>query len=754
VRLAGASFSSPYDLRSPAFERLLRDRGELRRHIADAREALLTALFLAIPKTADRTARRQLLDAKRRVYNSANSAPVESAGLTVSADLAALFHHYQELQFREESLLDGAKTVVLGEIRQQIRRVWEGPKFRLACRYVSPDLAEDLEKNGFPDTGELTSVERGLYAFLSRWLSKANPFHLFAAVAFPPAAGIPMDGDHEIVLDATDLLAREQRLLDRVEDPRRLHIHLRPFQRLGRKLVFWVPGAEGFRLVSQEDGDLFLRVTIDFFAERRLRGAPTGTVADWQGYVAGRLGADRLSEAEESLKGWSLKGVMRKFLITDFDRFAPDLQGISAEIDESLARLQNLHLARLSTAELERAVEKKPEMRYYVNSYGRLETTEFEAAAEELGPSLQALKPFFSQEHNFDRQDHVIRSYFLDYLAHRSSERAPYLEILRHFLRHHREITSRYQPEHQPLEECSARLVGLTGHLSADELRALAPLPVGDLPNLCFNGPFDFVKRVFYITNIFAGEARFVARYLLHRRKEEQEPRIPASDGELHVELAVPPEPNLNYVVRRFSVGCGFDARYAYRFERWIDPSEILVERAEDGIAYRDSRSGLRLRLHYRGFQLAHQLPAEYQLLLAGHADAFHNPFRGPMATGENIHDPGLFCGPVCLRRENWTVGQDFWASLSGERDSLRFAAHLRDHVHGHLQPVDLWYYQGAEHKPRFLDLRNPLSALAFRHKAFSSAGAVLALSVMQPSPSHLYHHQGNPVVTELMIEV
>ncbi len=779
VRLAGAAFASPCDLRSPAFEQLLEERGRLRGTLQDLRELLADEIFRAIPQTSDRTARRQLLAAKRAIHNDR---PLEAPAPGVSAGLAALLARYGDLRSREEELFADGRAAVLREIRRQLRQVWDDPRFRLACRYASPDLVADIEGKGLPEAGELTSAERGVYAFLSRWMSKANPFHLFAEVAFPPSARIPVDGDHEVVLHAGDLLAHERRLLQRAGDPRRISLQLVPFQSLNGHLLFWVPAPAGFQLVSQDAGDPCLRATIDFFAQRRRHGMPAATVAEWREYVAGPLDAEGLSRAEESLAGWCRQGIVRRFLIADLDRFAPALQGIAPEHDESLARLQSLHLARLSTAELasasaavpgldpgldpEGAAERSP-VRYYVNSYRRLETAGFEAAAAELRPALADLKPFFSPRHNFDRYAFVIESYFLDYLAHRSERRALYLEILRHFLRHRQEIIRRYQPEIRLPEaelrrrqERSARLAGLAGRLDPGALRGLEPSSEGALPSLCFNGPMDFVERTFYVTNVFAGEGRFVSRYLLHRRREAAAPAN--DDGDLHVELAVPPEPNLNYVVPRYPAGCGFEARYAHRFERWVDPAEILIEREEDGIAYRDAVSGRRLRLHYRGFQLAHLLPAEYQLLLIGHADTFHNPFqplpRPPGDGGGGRHDPGLFYGPVCLRRESWSLDHDFWRDLLAERDSLRLTARLRERVHARLKPEELWYYHGlgeASCKPRLLDLRNPLSALALQHAvAASPPGVAVTMSAMQPPPPHLYHRDGAPVVTELMIEV
>lgn len=748
VRFAGAPFEPPFNLRSPSFDDLLEERCQRRLLLAELREWLIEALFRAVPAVADRGIRRRLLETKRRIFNGFQ---LDSADLPLTSDLLAALARYRELIAQEEACFRVGIRAVLEEVRQQLQKVWADPRFHLACRQASPDLVEALEKEGLPVAGELTPLERGFYTFVSRWTSKANPFHLFAEVAFPAASGIVVDGDHEIVLDTAVLLAIERRLLPRVDDPQRIHLVLRPFQRLDGKLVFWIPTRPGFRRVARPSGDPVLQATIGFFAEQRRRlGRPTGTLAEWLAAGGGT----------ESLAELSREGILQQYLIPDLDRFGERLRGIDPDLDPELEQMATFHLARVSTPVLE-SFSAAIQVHSYVNSYCHLESDSFEAAAEELGPTLSALKPCF-EEHNFSSYDYVIRSYLLDYLAQSGREQVPYLEILRHFLRHHHEIIPRYQPEaHRSQVERDRRryqgdrLRRLAGRVdTAAALQALELPYTGGFRSLCFNGPFDFVERIFYVSNVFAGDGRFAGRYLLHRRQAEESR---CDDGDLHVELAVPPEPNLNYVVRRFPIGCGFEARYAHKYERWIEPSEILVARDGVMVAYRDAVSGRRLRLHYSGFQLAPLLPAEYQLLLVGHADSFHNPFLREPRVGYN---PGLQVGPVCVRRESWVVGQDFWGDLPRERSSIRFAACLRELVQDRLAPNDLWYYHRLQGwpghlKPRFLDLRSPLSAYAFQRElaAPASEGTVL-LSPMRPPLANLHHRDGSPVVTELMVEI
>ena len=341
VRCAGIPFERPFNLRSPSFDGLLEERRQRRGELAELREWIIEALFRAVPTVAQRGARRRLLETKRRIFNGR---PLDSADLPLAPDLLAALARYRELVAPEETCSGDRSQAILGEVRQQLQAVWADPRFRMACRQASPDLVEDLEKEGFPVAGDLTSIERGLYAFVSRWVSKANPFHLFAEVAFPPASGIAVDGDHEIVLDAAAILAIERRLLPRVDDPRRIHLVLRPFQRIDGKLVFWIPARPGFRRVARSSADPVLQATIAFFAHQRRRlGRPTGTLAEW---LAAGCGTG------ESLAELCREGLLEPYLIPDLDRFGEPLRGIDPPFDPSLERMSAHHLARVSTAAL------------------------------------------------------------------------------------------------------------------------------------------------------------------------------------------------------------------------------------------------------------------------------------------------------------------------------------------------------------------------------------------------------------------
>ncbi len=781
VRVAGAAFNGGFHLRSSEFGALLEERTKLRAELVDLRSRLTDALYKAVPEARDRAARRRLLAIKRAVFNRR---PVAEPTSEIPAELRSPLRRYQRLQGQLRDLFTKRSPAVVAEYRCQIEALLRDERFGLACRYASPDLYEELERGGRVAGEDLTNLERGLYSYAARFVSKANPFHLFAAICFPPASGIETDGAHEIVLDTGLLLALERRLLTSTRDSRRVWMFLRTFVRQDEAFQFWVPSGNGFRVVSLPADELS-NLVVDFFDHRhRWNRKPVGTREELHQFARSRLAPAQMDDVGRYVSALLRQGILVEYLMTDFNHFATSLSGIDPAYDAAVETLQRHHLARAAAADLRRVHTELEEAgkaiapegstnTYFVNSYRPLETADYETAAAGLFDDLDDLKPLFSVRHNFATNDYVIRAYLRDCLRHRGEKRLPFLDVLRHFLRHREAIIERYQPsshrsagERERRAAWGARLASLAGRLSRADLAELAAVPwvPETAPDLCFNGPFDFVERIYYPTNVFAGGGRFASRYLLHRRHDTSGER-PRSHGVIDVELAVAPQPNLNYVVRSFTTGCGFEARYSHRYERWIDPADVTIEEDGNGrVIYRQRSSGDQLRFYYGGFLLAQFLPAEYQLLLVGHADSFQNPFLGLESNpgdGHLRHDAGLYYGSVCLRRECWGLSRTLLAEIPREDDLLRYAAVLRDWLHERLGvEEDEWYYRalGAGpkgYKPRLLDLRNPLGAADFRRLvAALPANAAVALSVMKPSPDHLFRHSGERYVTELMVEI
>lgn len=781
VRKAGAPFGGPLNLRSGRFELLAEEWARASARLAGLRERLVEELFRAVPEALDRGRRRRLLQLKRDVHNER---PLPALPRALPRGLRGDLESYSELLRRRERALADARREVFAETRRRIREALENPRLRLACRYSSPDLWRAI---GEPDPGTdegFSPAERGIYAYAAKLVAKANPFHLFSEVLFPPETGIEPGGEVEVVFDTELAFDLERRLLPAAGDPERVWMHLRPVRPDGGSHRFWVASSGGSRVVSLRASEPLRSVLSFFESRRRASGRPTGTRADWQAHLRHSHSSAERQPVHRLLRGLVDRGIVVEYLVTDFRDFPAQLRGLSDRFDPLLDVLRDWHLAPKTVRDLEgldgelAAVENGPdgprELRYFVNAYGRSGSGRHRAAAEAVSAHLADLKPLFSVEHNFSESDHVIHSFLRDFLERRPGASAPYLEALRHFLRHRDEIIRRYRPEvYRPrgdrrrLEAWRARAAAERGSLARERVLELSARArrLAEPRDLCFNGTFDHARGRFYVSNVFAGRGRFASRYVL-RRPGETSPADPPSPEAVDAELSVPPRPSLNFVVGAYPVGCGFDARFSHRYRRWIDAAEVVVTLRDGDVVYLEEGSGRRLRFHYRGFLLAQLLPAEYQLLLAGHADAFTNPFLrddGETTPGPDAgtrHVPALFYGPVCLRRERWEVALEEVRALVRGDDVLRASLLLRDRIRQRMKGVDAWYYRlpggtGERPRPRFLDLRSPLSVHAFRRalKAAPEGGRV-SLSPMEPPPEHLFEDGGSRFVTELMVEV
>jgi hypothetical protein len=122
-------------------------------------------------------------------------------------------------------------------------------------------------------------------------------------------------------------------------------------------------------------------------------------------------------------------------------------------------------------------------------------------------------------------------------------------------------------------------------------------------------------------------------------------------------------------------------------------------------------------------------------------------------------HRPGVSFGPICLRRESWAINIAALLDMFHAQDAVRSTLELRRWIHGHLSPIDLWFYRlprsGVRgQKPRFLDLANPLSVMLLRRALAAAPSRQVALSRMEPEAEGLWQVNGEAYVAELMVEV
>jgi hypothetical protein len=463
------------------------------------------------------------------------------------------------------------------------------------------------------------------------------------------------------------------------------------------------------------------------------------------------------------------RGVLTPYLIEDLAAPAVDLTGLDSASEALVACVGRWQLARVDVdalpgleQELSAAVagskDAHASVRYYVNSYAGDDLQEAEKAAAEVVGALAELKPLLTVEGNFACQQRVMRTFFEEQLPEGTTR--PYLELLTIFLRHRVQILDRLRwgQEARAYHAVARKAAALQGQLDQTDLhRLLALLESRPESEVCCVGPFDFAKRQFFLTNVFAGGRVSVARYLLARRCDA--PSEEPDDATLDVELAVTSEHSLNFVVRRFDAGFGFESRWAHGYRRWVEPHEVVVGRQHGQPVYVHAPTGRVLRFHYRGLLQAQYLPIEYQLLLLGHAANYHSPFAVSMSVDpgeEVVKRPGLLFGPVCVRREQWWVSAPTLFGLLGTEPAAA-TIRLREWVHERLAEEELWYYRLPQsgrrgEKPRLLDLRSPLSIMSFRQILGARPSHVL-LSRMEPGRVGLWQAEGESYVAELMVE-
>ncbi len=793
VRHAGACFSDDETLRNEPFEFLLEERSRLLRELEGSRGPLVDALYQAIPTLTEPKSRRRLLKLKRDIFNQR---PLGTLPSDLPPDLRPDVELYGLRVDRLTHLYESHRPAILTRSRQRLAALVKNRRFLSALANASPDLFAEVRR-GFAAVDEnsagndtargFSTTERALYSYAARLFSKANPFHLFAAVQLP--GGKEQLSGHELSFEPEGLLALESDLLQGEVSPQDIELCLPPLARSGQSCLFWQATQDGLQVRSclWSDG---LEQVLEYFSRTYGGSLVPGrtTLMGWLQYLE-RLPAERRERAASVMEALEDQGLLIRYLITDLTDLTP-LSKAAMQADEEtrqrVAVARKYHLAHVSFEELEHAETVLGELpadvriRHFVNSYRDDELSPYHQAAESVAVDLWDLKPIFAaHRHNFSLNDTVLSAYIKDYLGTRGGA-APYLEVLTHFLSRKNDILRRYQPqqnEDASLDQRRRRiwhdqLASLDGQIESNTLRdwvGRRPASTSDLAecSLCFNGPYDFQTGTYTVSNVFGGHGHFVSRYHLARSRASCQglAGLKISETALDVELAVPPVPNLNFVVPAFSTATGMEARYRHRYEHWIEPAEIEFALAAaptggDSVVYRRADSEQLLNFHYRGFMLAEFLPAEYQLLLLGHGDTYSNPFlrsEGRPGPGDLRYDPELRYGRVKLRRECWALSFDLLGKAPTDEDPFRFAVNFRDWLHSTLDvAADRWFYRtlggpAGTYKPRYLDLRNPLGVQAFRRSlARLPKTAALSFTVLDPLPENLLEGR----MRELMIEV
>jgi hypothetical protein len=774
VRRAGTPFTAPFRICSRAFESLLEERNILRSRIGLLQSNLVEDIFHAVPRAASPTERHALLAVKRAVHNAR---PVNADDLAaLQGDLAGRTSHYNTLATALTGLVDRYRQSVVLELRCCIYEVAAIPYFANAVNYSCPWLLNVFKAAQSQDTKQFTEAERGIAAYAIKFFSKANPLHVFASLFFGPGLEFEPAGECEVIINSDLILKLEHELLTECKDPSRRLLSLRPYFGDGEALYFFTAHSA---VVTITKSRLLSAILIQGAQERSL-----WSLASCKIYLREQFPALEDSAAEQYIRKLIDLGIIDEYMVRDFDDFAAELLNVGSKYESTVRTLDTLHFSTFEKADLPGVDEQigklsfpfsiAHENAYHINSYHPAKLLPQDSVASGVIDDLCDLKPLFLRCANFGGRARVLRSYLAQRLSAETAGRLPYLKLLWEFLHDAARIIQQHEHAAKtgPVQAWLAHLSLENGELSPNrlgELLASSPMAPGigeEESSVCFNGPLDAVKGLYYPTNSFAGHGRFASRYLIKQYRNRY-PLGDDSSGKAEVQL-IASYSSRSYTSNLCRIGCSFDGRWQHRFEKWIDPSDIEVALTDDGIGYFQSSTEQRLHFRLAGFQLAESLGLEYQLLLLdSHADYYLNPFdRDPISWWQPGKDktsciPPLYYASVCLRRQQWVFPASQFEQLWGEDDIVSATLSLLDLIGAatKLQTSD-WYFrvhkkQRVAEQPRYLDLHNPLNVQIFRRACSTNNGAeLISLSAMEPPRENLFRDEQGPWLTELMIEV
>lgn len=770
VRQAVAPWQSLFNLRSGQFADFLQRRRDQLERFGAIQEQLVAALHRMVPLAHSDGSRRYLLRAKRATYNGR---PVVYEDSTNGGSLHELIDSYNAARTTLEA--DAARAQAEGEAECAARldAIAKDDRFRLACQYASPDLWEDLTRGGPRRVPVLKSRDLGIWSYAVKLITKANPQHIFSELSFPKATGVCGEPGHEIVVNLNVLVGLERHLLATAVDDECVWLCMRAARRTPDGYEVWTCDHRRTKAYHIPNGPA-VEAVFRFFEERRRESnRPVGTQRAWIQYACGSAHMSQ-RKAVSVIDHLVNRGVVLRYLITNFRELDARLTAGSHASEIAGRRSIRYHLATISTRELHDLARQVPDRWaptgdascYFVNSYRDYTGSAHEAVVDHVVPFLSAIKPCFAAYHNRSASERVIATLIAGCLSECGKASVHYLDLLKYCLRRESSGTALTRIDECPdaQGEWSALCAehGALSDARVAELAMMAP-KYGSEPSMCFVGPVDYAELRFFVSNVWAGNRRFIGRYRMKRRKATLAGPATSNEEAVRVELVAPAARNLNFTVPAFSVGCGFEGRYSHAFESWIDPSDVSVELIAERVVYRQTSIGRELRFHYRGFLLADYLPLHYQLLLVGNCDTFTNPFLGRATARltDLVQRPALWYGPVCLRRRRWEIGREAWTHLRRCASHWQLGLELNRWLPAHTG-VDqsLWYYRARyfdreRTKPRLLDLQNLASIAQFRRVIGADPPPDLLLfTVMEPGPDQFLERGGDRFFTELMIEV
>ncbi|MBC8165419.1 MAG: hypothetical protein H7Y20_06060 [Bryobacteraceae bacterium] len=733
-------------------------------------QELSDALHAAVPRQETKAARAAILKTRRDVWNGRR---ISAGDVSLEEPLRETISQYNAVTATLDSLLSSQRSEIVSELKAGLQRLAGMPRFRMAVNYSCPWLIGSYERHAVSphagSSGDFSNEERGLFSYGVKFFSKSNPLHLFAGIALPAHAAANSPDSYEILIDTGFLLKMEKQALSVTTDPYKRYAYLRPhFEQNGawRFLTF----RDGTPRVASVSPTRALRAVVSLLNNVSV---PV-TVGQCEDAVLADQPGMSCEQASQFIARLASHNILVEYLITDFRRLTGHLCFMASEpvatlasvhsklTDDNCLPLEESRVRSISVGSL----GSPP---YYVNTYSHAFDTPDPVAFQRICSDLQILKPFLSTLPNTSRRNNLLAGILRRQLAHWPQQRAPYLQVLVECLRpadgENGEQGSGKPVASRQIDDWLRRIGALQGNISAGDIES----PYAVLPNmdeeasLCCNGPIDPSTGRYFLTNLFAGGGRFTSRYRIAEDLSSDYPNR-SQEAVIDVQLAPALEDSRLLAKSLYRTGTGFDRRYRHQFEEWIDPAEIWVESREQRILYHHAPTGKRLRIHYVGFLLSDFLAAEYAFLLLQHLDVYQNPFcvyprMQPVdATQGEIHRiPELTLDSICLRREAFRVPVGVARSLLKGDDLIIVSADFRDSLHRIAgSSSEHWYYRSSRpnetgSKPRFLDLRNPLSVHLLRREVTSlEADGSISFSPMRPDIEQLPLGR----MTEYMIEV
>lgn len=764
VREAAASFQSPYFIKSETFEKLIERRRNLTNRFEAVKNDLIERLFREIEKSSDDAVRRKMINIKRAVFNNKNLSP--PADFALPEDIAENFAEYNEILFHLNNIFEPGEF--LKEIEEACKNLLKFDEFRssldYSCPHLSIDKLDSLKK--FSDRLQAFST---IYSYALKHVVKTPPLHTYSKISISSAYGEIEKDSVETVINVELISGLEKSNLKKDD-----------FRSNVRLLI-----ASGWRVK-----DLYFFLLIDECDVRVEKYVLTPALSRLIGILKNSgvlqeelyesltdINREEIFSLVEKLKS---DGIVTETLIEDVENPFKNLISSETEKEDSLTRLWKNHGTITPESKFfQRHYEIIKDLKnldvttsrpYFAYNYGgNIEGSHkktaglFTSDLEKIGDILSISDTNYTQNLN-------LKSVIGKCFENRPNLRMSFPELISRVLyktirREEIEgVADRIEKRFEAIESVKTAISGFSGTIDQTAVESLKKfLPEKDFRRkpISVVGNVDFISPRFYLHNIFAGNSRFLTKYLIKREPlfKERENHLRRRDVEVVPAWDVP-----HHRVRQtYRTGFSFDPRCRTLFENFIDFEEIEAGWDDEPVFY-NRVSGEKLKFHYRGLALLRRLSLPYKILLSDHADFFDNIFdlNPPRCDRKEIAERGAInFESLCLRRACVCAGADLLEPFILEKELLKGAFFFREFLKNECRVDSEFLYfrlvRNGEYvsMPRFLNLLHPLSWSILKKTIQNRVTAdSIHFTRCEPLPSQMPEKDGENYFTEFMIEV